>query len=43
MLGIDVLEFVIRPDRKRKGVKVKIITTFLQNEPAVANYEFEVK
>ena len=42
VLGMDVLEFVIRPTGKGK-VKVKIITTLLQNEPAVANYEFEVK
>ena len=41
VLGMDV-EFVIRPTGKGK-VKVKVITTFLQNEPAVANYEFEVK
>jgi hypothetical protein len=42
LLGKEEVEFVIRPTGEGK-VKVKITTTFLKNEPIIANHEFEVK
>jgi hypothetical protein len=42
LLGRENAEFVIRPTGPGK-VKVKVTTTFLENEPIIADYEFEVK
>jgi hypothetical protein len=42
LLGKDNVEFVIRPSGPGK-VKIKITSTFLQTEPTVTNYEFEVR
>ena len=42
LIGMENVEFVIRPTGPGK-VKVQISSTFLQNEPVVADYEFVVK
>lgn len=42
LLGKENVEFVLRPTGQGT-VQVKITTTFLQNEPVVTNYEFDVK
>ena len=42
LLGMEEVEFVIKPTGKGM-VKVKITTTFLENEPTVRVTEFEVR
>lgn len=42
ILGNENVEFVLRPTGQGT-VQVTITTTFLQNEPVVTNYRFDVK